>query len=652
MSEQAVGAAPSGPARRGADAAIGGILAVSLAVAHRALFGPVGAPSAAASGLDAALYDPGVTSPLLGLTVFAALLGLRRDRIRSALGRPAAVGTALLVGGLGLALLAWSHAIDAPDLVLPALVLELIGAGAWLGGRALLGAIAFPLLALAFVIQPPEMVLHAVLFPLQQATVALTSLLLDLLARPHLVAGDLIVTPGAVFQVVEGCTGLKTILGLGLAAVVYAELVGRRGLVSWLLVAATPGIGFLVNGLRVLVLVFRRIPAESLEHQLYGVAAIGVGVALLMGLEIGLSRTLFRNRAKPSPSGAREVPGSIGSIGSIGSTGSSRAAGAPGLRRRAAVAALASAAVAGFGASTAPGFARSAAPEPPNIEALPLELAGLPARGLAIDDAFLGRVRFAHRFYRAYEQPGGDRFRVFVGLEAAQDRSASGFSPKTTIPHSGWVERERLAPLPGMPAGSERFRIRYDPRQTGDRSRDEGRASAGDGAIDGESDAASDGANANALPGEQVVLIEHCRLGYAPWEVELMRSWLGLEPLARTPRAPKLVVRVELESDGDPAAAELRLRQFAQEVVDWYRNAGWIAQNTQYLPRVQMGGLSAHFSPVMLEGRRQGVESGIGSASPHDDRHRSRRRTRNGNRTEPDTERNGTEGNGEFNDFA
>lgn len=496
------------------------------------------------STLDAALYDPAVTSPLLGAAVFAALLFTRRDWLRAALGRPPRVGLALVASGLGLALLAWSHAIGAADLALPAVILGLLGGAAWLGGRALVAAIGFPLLALVFVVQPPEIVLNALLFPLQRATVWLTALLLTLLGRAHLVAGDLILTNGALFQVIEGCSGLKTIGSLGLAAVAYGELVGRRGYEKAVLVALTPAIGFLANGLRVLVLVFRKVPAESAEHQVYGVAAIVVGVIGLAAVEIALARTVFR-RWPGRP------PGELGPAPSL-----------VGFGRRLAVWAIAPAGIAAFFALTPADFVRGPVAEPPNIEDLPLELEGAPARGLRIDDAFLGRVRFAHRFYRAYEKPGGDRFRVFVGLADDTRRGASALSPKTAIPHSGWLAIERLEPDPGAPPDSERFRIRYDPRQTGDRSLDEG------------AEAASGATGSAPMRGAYSVLVEHIRLGFAPWEIELLRSWLGLVRLDRTPSAPKLVLRVELELTGDPEAAQLRLRQFAQEVVDWYRSAG------------------------------------------------------------------------------
>jgi len=549
----AAGDAGAGPGDRLLWVALG----LALCLGHLALLeGRDGAPAAAPS-LDEALYDPGVSSPGLGWLVFGFLIFVRRARIASALGAPSSPRVALPCLGLGLALLAWSHAIDATDLVLPALVLELAGGAAWLGGTGLLRAAAFPLLALVSVISLPPMLINALVFPLQLRTVWLASGLLDLVGRAHLVAGDLILTQGVAFRVIEGCSGLKTILSLVLASVAYAELVGRRGGEKLLIVALAPLVGFLANGLRVLVLVLRAVPAESVEHDAYGVAAVVAGVVLLAAAELALSRTVFRHRERP---GAEPAP-----------------AGAPPdrgrLRARVATWAGATLAVCGFSLATPAGAWKPRPARVPDIEALPLALAGREAQGIVVDDAFLGRVRFAHRLYRAYEEPatggGADRakgigaVRVFVGLPDDTRRDESAISPKTVIPRSGWLELERLGRERSTDGERERVRLRYDAHLTGERAPDPAR--------DREL-----GGRAGATVGSGT-LVEQIRLGFAPWEVELVRAWLGLAgsvDRAASPPPPRLVIRVEVDWSGDRAAAELRLRQFAQEVVDWYRSAG------------------------------------------------------------------------------
>lgn len=532
-----------------------GALAGATAYNHRALLENFGGRSGPGASFDEALFDAGVTSPLLGGLVFVALVFARRARIGAALGQPPCLWIAIPCLALGLGLLGWSHAIGAPDLVLPALVLELIGGAAWLGGRALVSAIGFPVLALVCVVQLPAILLNRLLFPLQLGTVALTSALLSLLGRAHEVAGDLILTQGVTFQVIEGCSGLKTILSLMLAAVAYADLVGRRGVEKVLILALAPAIAFLANGLRVLVLVLREVSSESAEHQAYGLLAIAVGVVLLALVELGLSRTLFRMEWRGA---------SVDGSGLVAGAGAGSGFAANG-RARLAVWTIASVAVSACLVLGLPGSVARRDVRLLNIEELPLEILGREARGLRIDDAFLGSVRFAHRFYRAYEQPGEAAIRVFVGLSDPESRDFSALSPKTAIPHSGWLSLERLEPLErDRRTGLERERLalRYDPRSTGDRSLDPGDLTGAD---------AGRGPNADAV---DQVLVEHVRLGFAPWAEELSRAWLGLDRTAASGATRALVIRVEADADDGREAAELRLRQFVQEIIDWYQSAG------------------------------------------------------------------------------
>jgi exosortase len=509
------------------------VLAASMFWSHRSVLEVSLGPARPDEALDAALFDPAVTSPLLGLAVFFALLFMRRQAVARNLWAPCDPWIAWSGLAGGAALLLWSRAIRAPDLELPALVLELLGGAAWLGGRGLVRAIGVPVLALVCVIPLPAILLNELLFPLQLGTVAWTSTLLSLCGRAHEVAGDLILTRGIVFQVIEGCSGLKTILSLMLAALVYAEGVGRRGLEKLWILAIAPVVGFFVNGLRVLVLVFREVPADSAEHQAYGLLAIGVGVVLIAAIELGLSRTLFWKE-----------PGA-GDAGAGASARAGQPAGARGGRRLLGWVAV-SLVLSGCVALALPGALPGRKIRLANIEALPLELAGRTARGVPVDDAFLGSVRFAHRLHRAYEKPGEAAIRVFVGLADPERRDISALSPKTAIPRSGWLALERIEPLArddGAGLERERLMIRYDPRRPGS-------------------------------GGMREVLVEHLRMGFAPWEVELFRAWLGLDRIGAPLDARELVLRVETDVDADRAAAELRLRQFVQEVVDWYRSGG------------------------------------------------------------------------------
>ncbi len=491
----------------------------------------VGGRAASGQTLGEALYDPLVSSPALGLLVFASLVALRRERVLKAIGSSPAWGLAVLMLGLGSGLRLWAHEIGAPDLLMLSFVCQMAGLSAVLGGRALLSALSMPLLALIVVIPLPTILVHGLVFPLQLGTAALTSLLLDLLGRSHFLAGDQIFTQGIIFQVIEGCSGMKSTLSLLLAAVVYAELVGKTRFEKGVIVLLAFPVGFLTNGFRVLVLVLGEVPADSVEHEAYGLGMIVVGVIGLATAELALSKTVFSRwrgddagRGGDSPRELTEAPEASGSRATRSLLG--RMAGLGFLTL----------AVLGLLWSVPPGALTSPPVSKINIELLPRSIEGRKSTGIRYDDQFLGSLAFSHRLFRSYEAAGKAPIRVFVGIEDDFQRNRNGFSSKTRIPRSGWLGLVAIEEPFLESIGGERLLIRY-PREE--------------------------------------ILLDHYRMGYAPWAVELISSWFGLDRLVGARSEPALVIRVETDvTEGNREAAELRLRQFSEKVWHWYKTPG------------------------------------------------------------------------------
>ncbi len=526
-----------GPIGAGGAVRAGLALAIAaLLVGHRALLALDPAAGPRATELDQLLYQPATMEPLFALLAAAVLAVHRRARVAEAVraGRGTAWGLPLL--GLGGALLLWSRQIEADRLLMPSLMLQLVGAALALGGGPLVRALGPSLAALATALVLPPQVLQALVFPLQLWTVSLASALLDLLGRSHAVLGDLVLYGADRFQVIEGCSGFKTIVSLVLAAIVYAAFIvpGPRGML--LLVALAIPIGVFVNGLRVVVLILGRIPPEAPAHAGYGLLAIVVGVVLLAVTETSWTRLRRRGRAGPAASSEAPEP--------LPGQRVARAA----RRSRPEWVALGIVAAA-LAAETVP---RASWPSPGpgiNVESLPETIDGRTARPLDLDDAWLGDVRFGHRIYRSYEAPTApgappapaDSIRVFVGLEDVSNAERTGYSPKTEIPRSGWRTRARRPPLEvGAAAGEAgrwtRWVIDYPDR---------------------------------------VVCVQHRRVGFAPWGLEILGRWLGADRAGwgGVRRAP-LVIRLERDVEaGDEDATWMSLRQFAAHVDAWSAGA-------------------------------------------------------------------------------
>lgn len=501
------------------------VLAAATAWNYRGVLLTVGGKASSGQTLGEALYDPLVSSPAFGLLVFAALTVFRRERVLSAIGSSPAWGLAVLMLGLGAGLRVWAHEIGAPDLLMLSFVCQMAGLSAVLGGRALLSALSMPLLALIVVIPLPTLLVHRLIFPMQLGTAALTSFLLDLLGRSHFLAGDQILTEGIIFQVIEGCSGMKSTLSLLLAAVAYSDLVGKTRLEKGVIVLLAFPLGFLTNGFRVLALVLGEVPADSIEHEAYGLGMVAVGVIMLSMVELVLSKTIFSGR-RGTDSARRPVQAGRPGV---------RAQARPLLSRLAGVCVLTLAVLALLW-SVPPGTWTSLSVTKFNIELLPRTIEGRKAKGFRYDDRFLGSLAFRHRLFRSYEIDGEAPIRVFVGLEDDFHRNRNGLSSKTRIPRSGWLSIEAMEPPDLAAIGGEQLRIRY-PREE--------------------------------------ILLEHYRIGYAPWAIELISSWFGLDRLIGARPEPALVIRVETDiTEGDREAAELRLRHFSDRVWHWYKTSG------------------------------------------------------------------------------
>lgn len=485
----------------------------------------------------------------------ALLLARRRGPIAAACrgGAGSVLGFVPFLLGAGLSI--WARQIGIPRLLAPAFVLELCGVALACGGAGLVRVLGLPLgCALLAMPLPPEIV-NQLVFPLQLLTVDWTSALLDLLGRVHGIEGDRILHDGVVFQVIEGCSGLRSTLSLVLAAIVYAEFVVRGPGARLAVVLLALPVGLAANAIRVTILVLGRIEPDSTAHFVYGILMLALAVVALALLELLATRALAWLRPAVGrmgrERGAAERAVSAASSSEIAALrrGDSKSAAPPsGTRPRLAVAAAIGVALAALVIETMPPRAGRSVDALIEIESLPAEIAGRRARSVQVDDAFLGSVWFQHRVYRAYDPPNlsdrrAGRVRVFIGHDDVTSDDRSGYSPKTVIPRSGWLSLRELA-MEG--------------------ARDSHDAGAGAGWTQWEI----------AYP-DRTLLVLHRRVGFAPWGCELVAPWLGLHRTqwlgeARSP----LVIRIEVErSLADPERDRLLLRQFAQSVDDWQKGA-------------------------------------------------------------------------------
>jgi EpsI family protein len=335
--------------------------------------------------------------------------------------------------GLGLALLlpcillyGWATYTGAHDLIIPALMLNLLGFGALVWGAPVLRVLLLPTTFLILGMRIPTALLNEILWAFQIWTAEYTGFLLKLFWFPATVAGDQILLPDQHFAIIETCAGLRSCESLTMLAFLMVDLFQRRGLHAVLLIALAPVVAFGVNGWRAFGLIMNPHSEVAEIHTLQGIGMLLVGLVILYLIDGGLEKLMARRKKQAAPRRARRPSASPSN--NVGLAG-------PWV-------ATAAMAVLVVLSATLPRW------EPPGRAALPFpdsqipkELGAWTSTTEKTDLSFLGIVRFRARVDRSYER-NGKEVGLFVGVGSRDIRYGSPFSPKTAHPGSGWWREE------------------------------------------------------------------------------------------------------------------------------------------------------------------------------------------------------------------
>jgi exosortase len=251
--------------------------------------------------------NPDYSHGYVVVPIAAYLLYDRRARLRATPIAGQWTGLVVIAGSL-LVLLA---GLRAAELFLSrvSLIGVLGGIVLFVWGPGLLRVCAFPLAFLLLMIPLPAIVFNQITMPLQLLASRVAERVLDLAGVPVLREGNIVLLPYTTLEVVEACSGIRSIVSLLTLAVVLVQFTrlpqGRR----WLLVAATVPLAVLANGLRV--------AATGLASAYWGTAATeGIvhtvsGWLMFVGtfcVLLALARGLEPARPRPEPASASEEP--------------------------------------------------------------------------------------------------------------------------------------------------------------------------------------------------------------------------------------------------------------------------------------------------------------------------------------------------------
>jgi exosortase len=145
------------------------------------------------------------------------------------------------------------------------LVLLLGGLVVYFAGWSMLRVVIAPWVVLFLMIPLPVIIFNEVAFPLQVLASRLACSLLDLLQVPVLRAGNIIMLPSMSLDIVEACSGLRSLMSLITVAAFYGLFFERRVWMRCLLVLFAIPVAVFTNALRI---VFSALLAQYVSHEL------------------------------------------------------------------------------------------------------------------------------------------------------------------------------------------------------------------------------------------------------------------------------------------------------------------------------------------------------------------------------------------------
>ncbi len=235
--------------------------------------------------------------------IFAAfVIWHKRERLSSIPIHPSDFGLLAMVGGTALLLLGSLGAELFTSRF--SIIVVIAGTVLFLGGWRLLRAVSFPLAFSVLMIPIPLIIYNQITFPLQLLASRFAAAALQLMQVPVLREGNLLILPNYTLEVVEACSGIRSLMTLLTLAIAYGYFAEKRSWARWALVLLVPPVAIVSNSIRIVgsgILTYRfgSRAAEGFFHAFSG-WVIFLAALILMFLAHSAIRLIPCDRGEKS----------------------------------------------------------------------------------------------------------------------------------------------------------------------------------------------------------------------------------------------------------------------------------------------------------------------------------------------------------------
>ena len=183
-----------------------------------------------------------------------------------------------------------------------AFVLALTGIVWYLGGTQWLKALSFPLLLLLFMIPIPQIIYARLTLNLQLLASELAETLITISGIPVIRSGNILELPHQTLNVVEACSGIRSLISLSFLSLIYAYFTDKRVWMRWALLAATVPIAIAANAIRVaitgLLTQVDTMLAQGIYHEIEGYLVFVIALLALIFTHRLFSWVAYRKPAR------------------------------------------------------------------------------------------------------------------------------------------------------------------------------------------------------------------------------------------------------------------------------------------------------------------------------------------------------------------
>lgn len=224
-------------------------------------------------------YSHGMLIPFVSLYFIRS----RLDKLRQALVRPNSWGFLVVLSGLCLFILGnIGGEIFSKRL---SLILVIYGLILFVEGREVAALLRFPVVILFFAVPLPYILYNSVAFPLKLIATRIAVALLDVYGMPVFHEGNIIHLSHTTLEVVDACSGIRSLMTLITLAFFLACLIHKNFFLRLLIMSLAIPVAVLANSFRVALngIVTKYYPAfvESFWHEFSGWLVFVCSFALL-----------------------------------------------------------------------------------------------------------------------------------------------------------------------------------------------------------------------------------------------------------------------------------------------------------------------------------------------------------------------------------